>query len=369
MDKTRQARLLRSVQRHTRTGHAILSMDRLSRAFLCCPPRHPHKLTPEEWSEAFCRFMCAPSPACAPVVGQTLVASRLGGPIDAHGDIMLNANINGYGLVTKLRHDPFNQALAQALKQSGSFVQTEVSGWLASSIPPANLALLDADPNADPRRRLITPDIIAQVGPRAREQYIETKTTSYNATYYRPDQDPKSANFGVALRATNARRDLLAHARALDRRLNLVPPVAQGAGIPPPGPCERRIRAVSPITAVVVGGFCEGSSDLHALVTDIAAASADKMQNELGMEYHPAKARVTEYLYRDLGVIAARGVARMILDRRQCSLPWQLATRRGAGLIGTAGAIAARLYHAVESIGLEQRAGRGSALVVATGSG
>ena len=46
-----------------------------------------------------------------------------------------------------------------------------------------------------------------------------------------------------------------------------------------------------------------------------------KMQDELGMQYKAAKARVTEYLYRDLGVVVARGMARMILERRRFAGP------------------------------------------------
>ena len=52
----------------------------------------------------------------------------------------------------------------------------------------------------------------------------------------------------------------------------------------------------------------------------------------------------------------------MILERRQYSLPWQHATRRGAGVVGTAGCVDSRLYRAVESIALEERAGRGGGL-------
>ena len=275
---------------------------------------------------------------------------------------MLNANINGYSMVTKLRHDPIKEAIARALKRGGFFVQTEVFGFLASVIPPARLALLCGDPNEDARRRLVTPDIVAQIGSRAGEQVIEVKTTAYNASYYPLNRDPDHPDFGPNGRARTARRDSLSHARGLDQRLGLVPSPPPGGGPPPPGPCERRIRAVSPITVAVVGGFGEGSADLHELIQAIAAATAEKMQHELGMAYEPAKARMAEYLYRDLGVIAARGIARMILDRRQFCLPWQHTTRRGAGVVGTAGAVDPRLYRAVESIGLEERAGRGGGL-------
>jgi hypothetical protein len=235
-------------------------------------------------------------------------------------------------------------------------------GWLADVIPPQSLALLDADPSNDGRRRLLTLDLLAWIGARSRERPIESKTTAYNTSYYPTNRDPGGPAWGVELRGDLARRQMLTHARELDQRLGLSAPALPGAPLPPPGPCERKVRAASPITVAVVGGFCEGSKDLHALIKEIAATAAEKMQHELGMAYVPAKARMSEYLYRDLGVIAARGVARVILERRQYSLPWQYATQRRAGVVGTTGGMDSRLYRAVESIALEERAGRGGGL-------
>ena len=95
------------------------------------------------------------------------------------------------------------------------------------------------------------------------------------------------------LRTDQARRDYAVHARDIDQRLGFAPRAPPGGVPPPPGPCERKVRAASPITVAVVGGFCEGSEDLHALIKDIAATAAEKMQHELGMAYDPAKARMT----------------------------------------------------------------------------
>ena len=91
------------------------------------------------------------------------------------------------------------------------------------------------------------------------------------------------------------------------------------------------------------------------MLKEIAAAAAIKLQDELGMEYSAAKGRVTEYLYCNLGVVAARGMARMILERRRFASPIQghIAAHFG----GPAGG-AMRRY--VDAIANEDRSGRGS---------
>jgi hypothetical protein len=338
LDRARHARLLHAANRNTRNGRAVLTYDRLSRAFLRCPPRDPYKLSPEEFSEALCRFMCAPSPACAPLIGTLLRASARGGPIDLHGDIMLNACLTG-DPVTRLRHDPVKFTIAQHLRECGSFVRVEAFDFFASVIPAANLSLLDQEPHRDARKRLPTPDIVAILGPRGREQVIEIKSIALNETWYSQGGDPSGPNYGTAKRASAVQRELQSKVRALDLKLRLVQPAVHGAPPPAPGPCERKLQASAPVTAVCVGGLGEGSPDLHSLIHRIAEVTAAKMKDELGMEYRPAKARVTEYLYRDLGTVIARGMARMILDGRQFAHPL-LAQHLARIAAGPAGAFA-----------------------------
>ena len=109
---------------------------------------------------------------------------------------------------------------------------------------------------------------------------------------------------------------IAATARRLDRDLNLLPPLPPGGGPQPPGPVERQLQAVSPITVACIGGFGEGNNDLHHLVSEIASQAADKLQFSLGMEFKAAKARITEYMRRDISTVAVRGIASMILHRR-----------------------------------------------------
>jgi len=233
---------------------------------------------------------------------------------------MLNAQTTG-DMTTRVRHDPIKHTIVQFMKDSGGFARAECYDYLAPVIPAANLATLDQEPLHDARKRLITPDIIGTVGVRGREQYIEIKSLGLNDTWYPPQGNPAGPNYGVAKRASDFRADIVRRARALDIKLGLARAAVRGAPPPPPGPCEQKIRAAAPITVVCVGGLGEGSPDLHCLLKAIAAAAAAKMQDELGMQYKAAKARVTEYLYRDLGVVVARGMARMILERRRFAGP------------------------------------------------
>jgi hypothetical protein len=278
---------------------------------------------------------------------------------------MLNACLTG-DPVTRLRHDPVKFTIAEHLRGCGCFVRVEAHDFFASVIPAASLRLLDQDPHRDARKRLPTPDILTILGHRGREQIIEVKSVALNETWYSQGGDPRGPNYGTAKRASAVKRELQSKVRALDLKLRLAQPAVQGAPPPAPGPCERKLQAVAPVTAVCVGGLGEGSPDLHSLINRIAEVTAAKMKDELGMEYKPAKARVTEYLYRDLGVVVARGMARMILDGRQFAHPLlaQHLARIAAGPAGAlawgrGGTIGARFGGALVAMGLEEATRRG----------
>ena len=49
----------------------------------------------------------------------------------------------------------------------------------------------------------------------------------------------------------------------------------------------------------------------------VATRAADKLKFTLGMDFKAAKVRVTEYIRRDIGTIAVRGIASMLLLRRR----------------------------------------------------
>ena len=80
---------------------------------------------------------------------------------------------------------------------------------------------------------------------------------------------------------------------------------------------ERQLLSVSPITVACIRRFGEGNSHLHELVSEVATRAADKLKFTLGMDFKAAKARVTEYIRRDIGTIAVRGIASMLLLRRR----------------------------------------------------
>ena len=66
--------------------------------------------------------------------------------------------------------------------------------------------------------------------------------------------------------------EYLARARSMDRRFGLAQ-AAPGGGLRAPnvaiGPIEAKYLSVAPVRGAVIGGFGEGSNDLHKLIKDI----------------------------------------------------------------------------------------------------
>jgi hypothetical protein len=80
-------------------------------------------------------------------------------------------------------------------------------------------------------------------------------------------------------------------ARAQDRAFGLAQ-LAPGSGPSRAnstiGPIERQLNSVAPVCIAVVGGFGEGSEDLHGLIGGIARRAALTAHVRLGLEQHVA---------------------------------------------------------------------------------
>jgi hypothetical protein len=76
-----------------RARAAFCNQDEFLRAFLLARPAPGYALTSAEWRECVARYLGAPSPACAPFVGQRLHVSGRGGDgtVDVCGDNLLTA--------------------------------------------------------------------------------------------------------------------------------------------------------------------------------------------------------------------------------------------------------------------------------------
>ena len=95
------------------------------------------------------------------------------------------------------------------------------------------------------------------------------------------------------------------------------------------------------------------------MIYTVAARAADKLKFTLGMDFKAAKARVTEYIRRDIGTIAVRGIASMLLLRRRYAATHQASVAgHSAESGGTSDDIGHCILGAVERM-THERAGRG----------
>ena len=118
--------------------------------------------------------------------------------------------------------------------------------------------------------------------------------------------------------------EYVSKARAQDRVFGLAQQ-APGSGTSGPnstiGPIERQLNAVAPVRVAVVGGFGEGSDDLHALIGEIARAAAVTAHVRLGLVQHVAAGLIQRQLIRRLGTSVVRSHSLLLLARLQFVAP------------------------------------------------
>ena len=320
LDTARYETLVATLPRSGRVTAAILACeDPFARAFLDCPAREC-KLTATEFRECFARYVGAPSPACAPHVGQTLNVSARGGVVDAFGDNLIRAATTD-NQEAIYRHDPIVDYLTTATREAGGYAKAEDASFFHSALPATAIAAAPLAPGG--RVRVHVPDITVLIDRQRGTQLVEVKTISYCQSWY----GGLRAQRGVAKRANALHGEYLRNMRTQDHAFGLVPP---GGGI---GPLEQKYRSVAPVRAVVVGSFAEGSDGLHALLRDISSRAGAKCAARLGLDPVVAAGLVKRQLTTKLGTLFARDHARMLLARLQFAAPIaaQRAASRGAG--------------------------------------
>jgi hypothetical protein len=285
LDRSRQRKLIEAMPTHSRASVVFSSCDSLSRAFLSCPA-YDGGMTSAVFSESFARYLAAPSPACIPHVGRTLYASGRRDAVDAHGDDLVAAATTG-GMEAKYRHDVLRDMLTTSIRGAGGSATAENSMWIHAAIPSAALAAMAARAGTPQQVRPMVPDVTYIIDPADGEQVAECKTIAYCPTYYALGRS------GVNVRARQVQAEYLRKARAQDRAFGLAQ-LAPGSSVSGPnstiGPIERQLNSVAPIRVAVVGGFGEGSEDLHGLIGEIARKAALTAHVRLGLEQHPAAA-------------------------------------------------------------------------------
>ncbi|MGA1354560.1 MAG: hypothetical protein ACO32I_07295, partial [Candidatus Limnocylindrus sp.] len=319
LDNARFAALTHALPPHARSTSAIRATDSLSRAFLSCPG-YVERLAPQVFRECLARYMAAPSPACAPLVGQPIIGARSDGGalIDAHGDNLLSACSDG-NMEAKFRHDPLVDMLAAAAREAGGYSKAEDSSFFASVIPLQVRAAHAQQHGGTQHMRVHVPDITLQLDAGRGMELVEVKSISFCPTWY-----PRGAHDGANRRERTLEGEYLAKARALDRRFGLAQ-AAPGGGSRMPnvtiGPIEAKYLSVAPVRGAVIGGFGEGSNGLHRLIKDIAKAAGQKLYAQLGLSPEAAAALAKARLTRSVGTAMARGHAQMLLARLSLAAP------------------------------------------------
>jgi hypothetical protein len=320
-----------------RARAAFRNQDEFSRAFLLARPSPGYALTSAEWRECVARYIGAPSPACAPFVGQQLHVSGRGGDgtVDVWGDNLLTACTQG-DLESKLRHDPLVALLGTAARNVGGLAFTEHAAFYHSAIPPgayaaraAQAALQHAaQPQCYGRLRVMRPDVVYKLNPGEPWTVAEVKTCSFSRTWY-----GASGVGGVATRERAALRELRSKARAHDRLFGLaqLAPGGHGANVTP-GPIEGRLHSAR-VVAAVSGSFAEGGRGLHDIVAAMAEEGGRQLCLRMGTDPVDAAARIKRLLTNRIGVLAARGTAQLLLARLEFAGPAaaQRAARRSPG--------------------------------------
>jgi hypothetical protein len=323
LDAVRFAELKTSVPPQTRAHAAIFAADPLSRAFLSCLPVH-ERLRPQDFRECFARFLAAPSPACAPFVGQRLhvAGSAGGGVVDRYGDGLVSAATTG-DHVTRFRHDPLVDQLTTAARNAGCYARQEDSSFFRSAILQAALDAMGARAGTARHSRVPVPDITLQHNAARGLELVEVKTISFCETWY-----PSCASGGVARRERTLAAEYLRKARALDRAFGLAQAGAGTANVTV-GPIEAKYLSVGPVRGAVVGGFGEGSAGLYGLIADISAAAGRKLHSRLGLCEAMAASHAKRLLISRIGTMMARGHAQLVAARLQFVAP--LTAQRACG--------------------------------------
>jgi hypothetical protein len=336
---------------HGRAACVYNRLDEFSRAFVPAVPLDADSsATGPEFREMMTHFVAAPSIACAPVLNQRLHCGRAGGngTVDQAGDNVLTSTMTG-GLPTKLRHDVVLNTVATAMRECGLTVASEAEAFFSAVVPPAARQLLT---------RTIRPDLLFQL-PGGPMRIGEFKCISYCPSWYGMHLDRD----GVATRARSVPGEYLRHARTADSSLRLAagdPANPHGPNLTL-GPLEARLQSVTPVCALVVGGFAEASTDVHLLVGALAAMGARKLSAQLGIPGDQARARIRQLLLQRIGFAAARGIAQHRLQGLMFAAP--LAARREAD--ARAGGRTARILSPHALAAFCDRQGGGAAWTVA----
>jgi hypothetical protein len=294
--------------------------DKHSAAWLLCLPQPETSFSAQEFSEAFAAFLCQPSPACRPRVGEAVPGRQ---KVCKWGDTVVNTTMRGDGW--RRRHDAVKLRLLALHRWAGVPAVCEVFNQFADLIPQDGLSRIERGR----RRQALVPDFKVPGEQGEGSILCELKCMSASKSRYPRNPRPRNGVRAADRRADGLSANYATKARNIDHDhcgIPRLPPAEPGAPrFPPPpprqvGPVETRLLTFGRIRGWCFGAWGEVSEDVHSLVQRLAQARVQVAGLQPGRQ-GPVRSREAKltglvgYVRRDLAFTAVREQARLLLDR------------------------------------------------------
>jgi hypothetical protein len=312
----RQMQLFRNISRESMIVFTVL-------------PAGLAKVPNDEWTEISARALGLPSPACAHLVGRPLpqVSGRNTTHVDPYGDTLAAATNFQGGHFAKLQHDPVVRAVARFATVYGCTQAQAENSEIFGSVLRQNPGSMRTE-EALLRARAATVDVYVELdqpdGQAAVGHIVEMKTVHYGLTHY----NAVAPTRGHAVENRSGKLDA-ERRRQLQQTDREVFRTREGQV----GPMEQRLNGFPPVIGIATGGFGEQSKSLDNLLKNFAGMGAETWMGKLSAPTTmQARNTLLGLMRKELGVIVARGHARLILARAR-SLHTQTA-RAAAGARG-----------------------------------
>ena len=327
LENTRAKVFCRALELHpdqsARPVWANPQMDTLSTGWLQQLPG-PEGLTQVEFSETMARFLCLPSPSCAPKVGEPL--HQRGLTIDIFGDNVLSVTNLPGGNFTR-RHDGVKLAISQIILDSSLRADCEVLGVFKDIIPVGVMEAQAEERRQGRAQNGLVPDFKLQIpGPQAvaagvgtrgqggevgviTNSLAELKVIGAVTSYYPRSGPSARRKKGVEKRARDLPGEYRRPLASLDQQHYHTRPGEAG-------PLVRRLDSFGRLLCWVQGAWLEGSKDLHWLLelaadTKVVAMGLAKGEGATEME----RGRILSGYRRKLSVAGAKAQADCLVGR------------------------------------------------------
>ena len=304
-----------------------MAADRFSSQLVSSWPTTELALEPQEFREAYCRYLGAESPACRALAGRSIpVAAGDGVTLcDRHGLTLSRCSLPVESFLGC--HDALVDMCHHLCRESGvSDADIGERGrgpeHLFQSVLPVYVRVQGQPP---PPRHAIVPDMVASVSmprvdharpaagqarrrlqPQPERRLIwDVKTVFGGGGHYRTARARDDQSGAVASRAEQVQGEYRRHAEAIDTQLYA-----------PFTPVRDRLESFGMVRSLVFGHYGEASADVHALVDAMAQRRARRSWRLMGARTEgEARGYMVAGLRRFVGVFAAREMARHLLHR------------------------------------------------------